>query len=70
MLKSRMIAAAALLAFCVTGAQARTILFLGSSMTYGARDSAQHFKPQLVTDLNGPDAQGETYGSRRMTKRV
>jgi len=58
----KVILAASLLALTVMGVEARTVLFLGSSMTFGARDSAQHFKPQLVTDLNGPNAQGETYG--------
>jgi hypothetical protein len=53
---------AALLALGVTGAQARTVLFLGSSFTYGAHAAAQHYKPELVKDLNGPDRNGETYG--------
>jgi hypothetical protein len=51
-------------AFCALGmlpAQARTILFLGSSFTYGAHSAAQHYHPELVKDLNGPDKFGETY---------
>src|ERR1700704_3103964 len=51
-------------AFCALGmlpAQARTILFLGSSFTYGAHSAAQHYHPELVKDLNGPDRFGETY---------
>jgi len=43
-------------------ANARTILFLGSSFTYGAHSAAQHFHPETVHDLIGPDAHGETYG--------
>jgi hypothetical protein len=41
---------------------ARTILFLGSSFTYGAHSAAQHYHPELVKDLNGPDRYGDTYG--------
>ncbi|HYJ35305.1 MAG TPA: hypothetical protein VEV64_04065, partial [Rhizomicrobium sp.] len=41
--------------------QARTVLFLGSSFTYGAHSAAQHYHPELVKDLNGPDKYGETY---------
>ncbi len=43
-------------------ASAGTILFLGSSFTYGAHSAAQHYHPELVRDLNGPDKYGETYG--------
>lgn len=45
----------------IAPARARTILFLGSSFTYGAHSSAQHYHPELVKDLNGPDKFGETY---------
>ncbi len=62
MTKRRIILTATLLALSMAGAQARTVLFLGSSMTYGAHAAAQHYKPELVKDLNGPNAQGETYG--------
>jgi len=37
------------------------VLFLGSSFTYGAHSAAQHYHPELVKDLNGPDRFGETY---------
>ena len=37
------------------------MLFLGSSFTYGAHSAAQHYHPELVKDLNGPNSFGETY---------
>src|SRR3954462_2806103 len=49
-------------ALALSSAQARTVLFLGSSFTYGAHSAAQHYHPELVRDLNGPDKYGETYG--------
>ena len=58
---TRLLTAAALLAFSLAPASARTILFLGSSFTYGAHTAAQHYHPELVKDLNGPDRNGETY---------
>jgi hypothetical protein len=56
--------------FCIVGAltllagpaSARTILFLGSSFTYGAHSAAQHYRPETVHDLNGPDTRGDTFG--------
>jgi hypothetical protein len=57
-----LLGAAALLALSLSPASARTILFLGSSFTYGAHSAAQHYHPELVKDLNGPDRSGETYG--------
>jgi hypothetical protein len=54
--------AAALLALCAAPASARTILFLGSSFTYGAHTAVQHYRTETVHDLNGPDARGDTYG--------
>src|SRR3954471_14256666 len=48
-------------ALALSSAQARTVLFLGSSFTYGAHSAAQHYHPELVKDLNGPDKYGETY---------
>src|SRR3954462_8243316 len=48
-------------ALALSSAQARTVLFLGSSFTYGAHSAAQHYHPELVKDLNGPDRFGETY---------
>jgi hypothetical protein len=56
-----LLGAAAVSVFAVLPAQARTILFLGSSFTYGAHSAAQHYHPELVKDLNGPDKFGETY---------
>ena len=53
--------AAAVSALAVLPAQARTILFLGSRLSYGAHSAAQHYHPELVKDLNGPDKFGETY---------
>src|SRR3569833_1663043 len=50
-----------LLAVSLVPASARTVLFLGSSFTYGAHSAAQHYHPELVKDLNGPDRNGETY---------
>ena len=56
-----LLGAAALLSLSLMPASARTILFLGSSFTYGAHSAAQHYHPELVKDLNGPDRNGETY---------
>src|SRR5215212_9825633 len=56
-----LLATAAMSALVALPAQARTILFLGSSFTYGAHSAAQHYHPELVKDLNGPDKVGETY---------
>src|SRR5476651_2420272 len=61
MISRTLLPAAALLAFSLTPASARTVLFLGSSFTYGAHTAAQHYHPELVKDLNGPDRNGETY---------
>ncbi len=55
-------AATALLALCAAPASAKTILFLGSSFTYGAHTAVQHYRTETVHDLNGPDARGDTYG--------
>ena len=54
-------AAVLLSGLAILPAQARTVLFLGSSFTYGAHSAAQHYHPELVKDLNGPDKFGETY---------
>jgi hypothetical protein len=56
-----LLAAAAISALAIVPAQARTVLFLGSSFTYGAHSAAQHYHPELVKDLNGPNKYGETY---------
>jgi len=56
-----LLSVAALLTLFMAPAGARTVLFLGSSFTYGAHSAAQHYHPELVKDLNGPDRSGETY---------
>jgi len=53
--------AAALLAF-VSPAEARTILFIGNSFTYGANSAVHYYKADTVTDLNGSAANGKTVG--------
>jgi hypothetical protein len=46
--------AAALLGIACTHAasSAETILFVGNSFTFGAESPVQHYRPQIVTDLN------------------
>jgi hypothetical protein len=61
MISRAFLSAAALLALSLAPVSARTVLFLGSSFTYGAHSAAQHYHPELVKDLNGPDRNGETY---------
>jgi hypothetical protein len=58
----RLFCAAGVLALCAAPVSARTILFLGSSFTYGAHTAVQHYRPETVHDLNGPDKRGDTYG--------
>jgi hypothetical protein len=41
--------------------QAKTILFVGNSFTYGANSAAHYYHPDTVTDLNGP-LNGKTVG--------
>lgn len=43
-------------------AEARTILFVGNSFTFGAGSAAHRYNSQTVTDLNPPDAKGRTVG--------
>ena len=43
-------------------AQARTILFIGNSFTFGEFSPAKHYQTGTVTDLNGPDQTGRTLG--------
>jgi hypothetical protein len=62
MLLKKLAASAALLALCAAPASAKTILFLGSSFTYGAHTAVQHYRTETVHDLNGPDKRGDTYG--------
>jgi hypothetical protein len=54
--------AAALVALVVAPAEARTILFIGNSFTFGANSAAHYYKSETVTDLNGPGANGKTVG--------
>jgi hypothetical protein len=54
---------AAILALGAGQASARSVLFLGSSFTYGAHTAVQHYRPETVHDLNGPDARGDTRGA-------
>lgn len=54
----KLILAALLLAL---PAQAKTILFVGNSFTYGANSPVHYYKPDTVTDLNGP-LNGKTVG--------
>ena len=49
------------LLLAVTPAEAKTILFVGNSFTFGANSAAHYYKPDTVTDLNGP-ANGKTTG--------
>lgn len=43
-------------------AQAKTILFVGNSFTFGAGSAAHYYKSETVTDLNPPDAKGRAVG--------
>ena len=43
-------------------AQAKTIVFIGNSFTFGANSAAHYYKSDTVTDLNGPGANGKTAG--------
>jgi hypothetical protein len=60
-MKKYLIAAMVLTAL-PAGAQARTILFVGNSFTFGANSAAHYYKSDTVTDLNGPGANGKTVG--------
>jgi hypothetical protein len=42
--------------------EAKTILFVGNSFTFGANSAAHYYKPDTVTDLNGPGPNGKTVG--------
>jgi hypothetical protein len=39
-----------------------SILFIGNSFTFGSRSAAMHYRAHTVTDLNPPNARGETIG--------
>jgi hypothetical protein len=43
-------------------AEARTILYVGNSFTFGANSAARFYKSNTVTDLNGPGANGKSVG--------
>lgn len=43
-------------------AQAKTVLFVGNSFTYGAGSAAHYYKSETVHDLNPADAKGRTVG--------
>ena len=58
----RALAFAAALLLAVAPAQARTILFIGNSFTFGANSAVHYYKADTVTDLNGPAASGKTVG--------
>ena len=62
----RKLLAAALLmlpcAYANAPAQAKTIVFIGNSFTFGANSAAHYYKSETVTDLNGPGANGKTAG--------
>jgi len=45
-----------------TPVEAKTILFVGNSFTFGANSAAHYYKPDTVTDLNGPGTTGKTVG--------
>lgn len=57
-----LVMAVALSALAGLPAQARTILFVGNSFTFGALSAAQYYKPDTVNDLNGAGADGKTVG--------
>ena len=61
-----LLAAVALTALATVPAQAKTILFVGNSFTFGANSAAHYYKPDTVTDLNGPGPNGKTVGGKGM----
>ncbi|HVV28402.1 MAG TPA: DUF4886 domain-containing protein [Rhizomicrobium sp.] len=61
MLVAKMLAAAGMLLAGMGAGQARTILFVGNSFTYGANSPAHYYRADTVTDLNGP-LEGKTVG--------
>src|SRR3954451_1066398 len=50
------------LALAATPVDAKTILFVGNSFTFGANSAAHYYKPDTVTDLNGAAPNGKTTG--------
>lgn len=57
----RLAAAVAALSLAAAPAWARTILFVGNSFTFGANSAVKVYRPETVTDLNGP-IDGRTIG--------
>ena len=53
---------AALLLAMPVQAEAKTMLCVGNSFTFGAGSPAHHYKTETITDLNGPDAKGKRVG--------
>jgi len=53
---------ALVLLLAATPVEAKTILFVGNSFTFGANSAAHYYKPDTVTDLNGPGPNGKTVG--------
>lgn len=43
-------------------AEARTIVFIGNSYTYGQNSAVRYYRAESVTDLNGPGSNGKTIG--------
>ena len=58
----RLFCAAAVFALIAAPVSARTILFIGNSFTFAANSPAHYYKPDTVTDLNGPGPTGKTVG--------
>jgi hypothetical protein len=52
LLRTLLLAALALMPVSQAAAAPRTILFVGNSFTFGARTAVEHYRPDLVTDLN------------------
>jgi hypothetical protein len=71
----RLLLAVALLGMTASPSWARTILFVGNSFTYGQYSASRNYQMSSVTDLNGPDATGRTFGGvpaifKAMTKQA
>ena len=62
MIRKLLAGAALTMALLAGPALARTILFVGNSFTYGELSAAKHYRTETVTDLNGPDRSGRTFG--------
>ena len=51
-----------------SGAEARSILFIGNSFTFGALSPVEHWQPSSVTDLNGDGVGGVPALFKRFTE--